>query len=77
VFIPEVRNMVSSKPKVLKRTFNGSSISSGPEYHVTSETTSAMALVKEIEGDSYTVTVQVGETPADRVVEAQLVAAPD
>ena len=49
----------------------------GPEYHVTSETMSAMTLVKDIEGDAYTVTVQSSGAPADRVIEAQFVAAPD
>ena len=49
----------------------------GHEYHVTSETVTAMTLVKDIEGDAYTLTVQDSGTPADRVVEAQFVAAPD
>jgi len=49
----------------------------GPEYHVTSQATTAMTLVKDIEGDAYTLTVQDSGTPGDRVVEAQFVAAPD
>jgi len=49
----------------------------GPEYHVTSETTSTMTLVKRIEGDSYTITIQGSGAPTGTVVEAQFVAAPD
>ena len=49
----------------------------GPEYHVTSETTSAMSLVKEIKGDSYTIAIQASGTPGGTVIEAQFVAAPD
>ena len=49
----------------------------GPEYHVTSETTSAMTLVKQIEGDSYTIAIQGSGAPTGTVVEAQFVAAPD
>lgn len=49
----------------------------GPEYHVTSETTSAMTLVKQIEGDSYTLVIRSSGAPAGVVVEAQFVAAPD
>lgn len=49
----------------------------GPEYHVTSETIAAMTLVKQIEGDSYTITIQGSATPTGTVLEAQFVAAPD
>jgi hypothetical protein len=49
----------------------------GPEYHVTSETDSVVTFVKEIEGDSYTVTIRSSGAPAGTVVEAQFVAAPD
>jgi len=49
----------------------------GREYHVTSETTSTMTLVKQIEGDSYTIAIQGSGAPAGTVVEAQFVAAPD
>ena len=49
----------------------------GPEYHVTSETNSAMTLVKPMEGDSYTIAIHGGEAPSGTVVEAQFVAAPD
>jgi hypothetical protein len=49
----------------------------GREYHVTSETASAMTLVKQIEGDSYTIAIQGSATPTGTVVEAQFVAAPD
>ena len=49
----------------------------GREYHVTSETNSAMTLVKQIEGDSYTIAIQGSGTPTGTVLEAQFVAAPD
>jgi hypothetical protein len=49
----------------------------GREYHVTSETASAMTLVKQIEGDSYTIAIQGSAAPTGTVVEAQFVAAPD
>jgi len=49
----------------------------GREYHVTSETSSAMTLVKQIEGDSYTIAIKGSETPTGTVLEAQFVAAPD
>ena len=49
----------------------------GREYHVTSETASAMTLVKQIEGDSYTIAIKGSETPTGTVLEAQFVAAPD
>ena len=49
----------------------------GPEYHVTSEAASVVTFVKEIEGDSYTVTMRSSGAPAGIVVEAQFVAAPD
>ena len=49
----------------------------GREYHVTSETASAMTLVKQIEGDSYTIAIQGSATPTGTVLEAQFVAAPD
>jgi hypothetical protein len=49
----------------------------GPEYHVTSETTSAMTLVKQIEGDSYTIAIQGSGALGGTLVEAQFVAAPD
>jgi hypothetical protein len=49
----------------------------GPEYHVTSETTSTMTLVKQIEGDSYTIAIQGSGAPTRTVVQAQFVAAPD
>ena len=49
----------------------------GREYHVTSETASAMTLVKQIEGDSYTIAIQGSTAPTGTVVEAQFVAAPD
>jgi hypothetical protein len=49
----------------------------GPEYHVTSETTSVVTFVKDIEEDSYTVTMRSSGAPAGTVVEAQFVAAPD
>ena len=49
----------------------------GPEYHVTSETTSAMTLVKQIEGDSYTIAVKGSGGRTGTVVEAEFVAAPD
>lgn len=48
-----------------------------PEYHVTSETASAMTLVKYIEGDAYTVAIQGSGAPSSAVIEAQFVAAPD
>lgn len=49
----------------------------GPEYHVTSEAASVVTFVKEIEGDSYTVTMRSSGAPAGIVVEAQFVATPD
>lgn len=49
----------------------------GPEYHVTSETTSVVTFVKVIEGDSYTVAIRSSGATAGIVVEAQFVAAPD
>lgn len=49
----------------------------GPQYHVTSETASAITFVKAIEGDSYTVAIRSSGTAGGRVVEAQFVAAPD
>ena len=49
----------------------------GPDYHVTSETTSAMTLVKPIEGDSYTIAIHGSDAQGGTVVEAQFVAAPD
>jgi hypothetical protein len=49
----------------------------GPEYHVTSETNAAMTLVRQIEGDSYTIAIQGSATPTGTVLEAQFVAAPD
>ena len=49
----------------------------GPEYHVTSETTSVVTFVKETEGDSYTVAIQSRGATAGLVVVAQFVAAPD
>ncbi len=49
----------------------------GPQYHVTSETTSAVTFVKEIEGDSYTVAIRSSGAASGRTVEAQFVAAPD
>jgi len=49
----------------------------GREYHVTSETTSSMTLVKQIEGDSYTIAIKASGSPTGTVVEAQFVAAPD
>ncbi len=49
----------------------------GPEYHVTSETKAAMTLVKQIEGDSYTIAVQGSGDRSGFVVEVQFVAAPD
>jgi hypothetical protein len=49
----------------------------GREYRVTSETASAMTLVKQIEGDSYTIAIQGSAAPTGTVVEAQFVAAPD
>ena len=48
-----------------------------PEYHVTSETTSAMTLVKEIAGDSYSLAIRGSAAPSGTVIEAQFVAAPD
>ncbi len=48
-----------------------------PEYHLTSETTSAVTFVKEIEGDSYTVEIRSRSTQAGTIMEAQFVAAPD
>ena len=49
----------------------------GPQYHVTSEAASVVTFVKEIEGDSYTVTMRNSGAPAGIVVEAHFVAAPD
>jgi len=49
----------------------------GEEYHVTSESASVMTLVKQIEGDSYTIAFQGNGAPTGTVVEAQFVAAPD
>jgi hypothetical protein len=49
----------------------------GPEYRVTSETPSVVTFVKEIEGDSYTVTMRSSGAPSGIVVEAQFVATPD
>jgi len=49
----------------------------GREYHVTSEATSAVTFVKEIEGDSYTISIRCIGTPSNSVVEAVFVAAPD
>ena len=36
-----------------------------------------MTLVKQIEGDSYTIAIKGSETPTGTVLEAQFVAAPD
>ena len=49
----------------------------GPEYHVTSETASAMTLVKPMEGDSYTITIQGSGAQGGTAVHSQFVAAPD
>ena len=49
----------------------------GREYHVTSETASAMTLVKQVEGDSYTIAIRGSGTATGTVIEAQFVAAPD
>jgi hypothetical protein len=49
----------------------------GPEYRITSQTTSTISLVKEIEGDSYTVAVRSTDAIAGTVIEVQLVATPD
>jgi len=49
----------------------------GQGYHVTSETTSAMTLVKQIEGDSYTIAIQCSGAPTATVAEVHFVAAPD
>jgi hypothetical protein len=49
----------------------------GPQYHVTSETASAVTFVKEMEGDSYTVAIRSSGAAGGSVVEAQFVAAPD
>ena len=48
-----------------------------PEYHVTSETTSALTLVKEIPGDSYSLAIRGDAAPSGTVIEAKFVAAPD
>jgi hypothetical protein len=48
-----------------------------PEYHLTSESTSAVTFVKEIEGDSYTVEIRSSRTQSGMIVRAQFVAAPD
>lgn len=49
----------------------------GADYHVTSETNSAMSLVKQMEGDSYTIAIQGSGAPGGTVVEAKFVAGPD
>lgn len=49
----------------------------GPEYRITLQTTSATSLVKEIEGDSYMVTVRSTDATAGTVIEVQFVATPD
>lgn len=49
----------------------------GPEYHVTSESASAITLVKEVEGDSYMIAIRNSGPSAGIVVEVQFVAAPD
>ena len=48
-----------------------------PEYHLTSESTSGVTFVKEIEGDSYTVEIRSRSAQAGTILEAQFVAAPD
>jgi len=49
----------------------------GKEYHVTSESASAMTLVKQIEGDSYTIAIHGNGAPAGTMVQVQFVAGPD
>ena len=49
----------------------------GPQYHVTSETASAIKFVKAIVGDSYTVAIRSSGAAGGRVLESQFVAAPD
>lgn len=73
VFVPAGRFRAALAIKLI---FNGSRISS-PEYHLTSESTSAVTFVKEIEGDSYTVEIRSRSAQAGTILEAQFVAAPD
>ena len=49
----------------------------GPEYHVTSETSSSITLVKQREGDAYTVKIRSKGAVSDSVFEAAFVAQPD
>lgn len=48
-----------------------------PAYHTTSQTDSTLSLGKEIEGDSYIVTVTSHQGVGGALVEVQLVAMPD
>ncbi|HEV2398996.1 MAG TPA: hypothetical protein VGS27_18770 [Candidatus Sulfotelmatobacter sp.] len=48
-----------------------------PAYHTTSQTDSTLLLGKEIEGDSYIVTVTSHQGVGGALVEVQLVAMPD
>jgi hypothetical protein len=49
----------------------------GPEYRVTSESASSVTLVKDIQGDSYTVTIRSTSAPGGILAAVQFVAAPD
>jgi hypothetical protein len=49
----------------------------GPQYRVTSESASAVTLVKDIQGDSYTVTIRSTSAPEGILAAVQFVAAPD
>lgn len=49
----------------------------GPGYRATSQTPSAISLVKEIEGDSYTVTTRSAESSNGALVAVEFVAMPD
>lgn len=49
----------------------------GPEYHVTSETSSGITFVKQREGDAYTVGIRSKGAVSDSVFEAAFVAQPD
>lgn len=49
----------------------------GPDYQVTAETASSITLVKQSEGDDYTVQIRTSAKPPGTVYEASFVAAPD
>ena len=57
--------------------FSGSRAKLGPDIELTSQTTSTISLVKEIEGDSYTVTARSAESSNGALVAVEFVAMPD